>query len=380
MARTFRLKSLLLLISMFLVLAQVAVAWAADPIRIGFIGPLTGGASFLGQTGVKAVELAFEEFNQAGGLNGRPVQLLKYDDRADPAEGVASLMKLVDEDKVIAVVGPFNSSVTLAVMGNAERKQIPLLTTSTNTKICNQGNKYVFRTTLDNELQGLGLADYVIDTLEMDKISIIYRNDDFGNELQTIFENRAVSKGVSILAKDSYNAGTTDFYGILTKLKPKRPQAVILCGFIEEGSQILRQSKELGIETRFLSFGGFADNLLQELAGDAAEDVMMVTLFEPTFPINDVGKHFVEAYKAKYNEEANNYSGESYGSALVLLEALKNAKTLDGKGVRDAISNSTGVDVPVGFMKFDERGQPGVKVLIAVIEDGKRVLAPVQPK
>ena len=255
-----------------------------------------------------------------------------------------------------------------------------MLTTSTNTKICNQGNKFVFRTTLDNEQQGLGLADYVIDTLKMNKIAIIYRNDDFGNELQAIFDKRAASKGVQILAKESYNAGNTDFYGVITKLKPKQPEAVILCGFIEEGSQILRQSKELGLETQFLSFGGFADNLLQELAGDTAEGVMMITLFEPTFPINDVGKHFVEAYRAKYNEESNNYSGESYGSALVLLEALRNAKTLDGKGVRDAIAGNPGVEVPVGNMKFDERGQSRVKVLIALIEDGKRILAPVQPQ
>jgi len=373
--------------SMFLMVAAVLLvvfgasgAFAADPIRIGFVGPLTGGASFLGQTGVKAVELAFEEFNAAGGLNGRPVQLFKYDDQAVPAEGLAALNKLIDEDKVIAIVGPFNSSVTLAVMSNAERKQVPLLTTATNTKICNQGNKYVFRTTLDNEQQGLGLADYVIDTLGMKNIAIIYGNDDFGNELQSIFETRATSKGVKIVAKESYNPGTTDFYGVLTKIKPKQPEAIILCGYIEEGSQILRQSKELGLETKFFSYGAFADDLLLDLAGDAAEGVMMITLFEPGFPVNEVGEHFVEAYRAKYNEEANSYSGESYGSALVLLEALRTAKTLDGKGVRDALAALPGVEVPLGVMSFDEKGQSMVKTLIGLIQDGKRVLAPVQPQ
>lgn len=373
-------RAFLLVAGVLLVLLGSSVVMAAEPIRIGFVGPLTGGASFLGQTGVKAVELAFEEFNKAGGLNGRPVQLFKYDDQAVPAEGLAALNKLVDEDKVIAIVGPFNSSVTLAVMATAERKQVPLLTTAVNTKILSQGNKFVFRTTLDNEQQGLGLADYVIDVMKMDNIAIIYGNDDFGNELQSIFDKRAKSKGVTIVANESYNPGTTDFYGVLTKIKPKQPQAIILCGYIEEGSQILRQSKELGIETKFFSYGAFADDLLLELAGDAAEGVMMITLFEPGYPINDVGKHFVKEYRTKYNEEANSYSGESYGSALVLLEALRTAKTLDGKGVRDALAALPGVEVPLGVMSFDEKGQSMVKTLIGLIQDGKRVLAPVQPQ
>ena len=373
-------KALLLTVSMLLVFSGVSATMAAEPIRVGFVGPLTGSGSFLGQTGVKAVELAVEEFNAAGGLNGRLVQLYKYDDQAVPAEGLAALNKLIDEDKVIAIVGPFNSSVTLAVMSNAAKKEVPLLTTATNTKICNQGNKYVFRTTLDNEQQGLGLADYVIDTLGIKNIAIIYGNDDFGTELQSIFEDRAASKGVKIVAKESYNPGTTDFYGVLTKIKPKQPEAIILCGYIEEGSQILRQSKELGIETKFFSYGGFADDLLLDLAGDAAEGVMMITLFEPGFPVNEVGVHFVKAYRDKYNEEANSYSGESYGSALVLIQALRNAKSLDGKGVRDALADLPGVEVPLGNMSFDEKGQSTVKTLIGVIQDGKRVLAPVQPQ
>lgn len=373
-------KALLLTVLMLLVFSGVSTTMAAEPIRVGFVGPLTGSGSFLGQTGVKAVELAVEEFNAAGGLNGKRIQLYKYDDQAIPAEGLAALNKLIDEDKVIAIVGPFNSSVTLAVMGTAEKKQVPLITTATNTNICNQGNKYVFRTTMDNEGQGVKLADYVMDTMGMKNVALIYGNDDFGNELQSIFDRSAASKGVKIVAKESYNPGTTDFYGSLTKIKSKQPEAIVICGYIEEGSQILRQSKELGIETKFFSYGAFADDLLLELAGDAAEGVMMMTLFEPDFPINDVGKHFVKVYKDKYNEEANSYSGESYGSALVLLQALRDTKSLDGKGVRDALSALPGVEVPLGDMSFDERGQSVVKSLVGLIKDGKRILAPVQPQ
>lgn len=350
-------------------------------IVIGFCGPLTGGSSFLGQTGQKAVQLAVDEVNAAGGIDGKQIRVVYENDQSTPADGLAAINKLIDQDKAVAIIGPFNSSVTLAILDTIETKQVPILTTATNTKICTQGKKYVFRCTFDNRAQGIGLANYVLDDIGLKKIAVLYPTDDFGTELRTFFVDTATGKpGVEIVADQGYNSGTTDFYGILTGIKPLNPEAIILCGFVEDSAQIMRQARELGVTARFFGYGGLADDTLQGLAGAACEGLTMVTTFEPNYPLNQVGKDLVTKYKAKFGEDANSYSGESYGAIQTLIEALKTIKTIDGPSIRDAIAATNNLEVPIGNMAFDETGQCSAKVVIAEIRDGARVISAVQPK
>jgi len=349
-------------------------------IVIGFVGPLTGGSSFLGETGQKAVQLAVDEINAQGGVKGKQIKVIFENDQSTPADGLAAVNKLIDQDKAIALIGPFNSSVTLAILDTIETKKVPIITTACNTTICTQGKKFVFRATFDNRVQGIGLADYVLEDLGIKKVAILYPNDDFGIELKDFFVQTAQAKtGVDVASIQGYNGGTTDFYGILTGIKPLKPEAIILCGYVEDSAQIMRQAKELGITTQFFGYGGLADDSLQTLAGDACEGLRLVTTFEPNYPLNQIGTDLVAKYKAKYGEDANNYSGESYGAILTLLDALDRAVTLDGQGVRDAIA-SANLDVPIGTMSFDETGQCSARLVIAEIKDGARVLAEKQPQ
>ena len=349
-------------------------------IVIGFVGPLTGGSSFLGETGQKAVQLAVDEINAQGGVRGKQIRVVFENDQSTPADGLAAVNKLIDQDKAIALIGPFNSSVTLAILDTIETKKVPIITTACNTTICSQGKQFVFRATFDNKVQGIGLANYVLGDLGITKVAVLYPNDDFGIELKDFFVQTAEAKtGVDLASIQGYNGGTTDFYGILTGIKPLKPQAIILCGYVEDSAQIMRQAKELGIKTLFFGYGALADDSLQTLAGAACEGLRLVTTFEPNYPLNQVGTDLVAKYKAKYGEDANNYSGESYGAILTLLDALDRAVTLDGQGVRDAIATAN-LDVPIGTMSFDATGQCSAKMVIAEIKDGKRVLSDVQPQ
>ncbi len=376
------MKRIALVLLFALVVSAVFIPGCAGSkeIVIGFCGPLTGGSSFLGQTGQKSVQLAVDEINAAGGINGKTVKVIYENDQGTPADGLAAINKLIDQDKVVAIIGPYNSSVALAILDTIETKQVPILTTACNTKIVNQGKKYVFRPTLDNQVQGTALAKYVAEDLGLKKIAILFPNDDFGIELKDFFiQTSQTEPGVEIVSTQGYNGGTTDFYGILSGIKPLKPDAVILCGYVEDSAQIMRQAKELGTKTQFLGYGGLADDSLQKLAGDACEGCMMITTYEPSHPKNQIGIDFKAKYEAKYNEAANSYCGESYGAILCLFEAIKNAKTLDGPGIRDALAR-THLECPLGMMGFDERGQATVPPTIAIIRNGERVLADKQPK
>ncbi len=351
---------------------------AEEPIQLAFIGPLTGSAAYLGEEPLRAIQMHIEEVNNAGGVLGRKIDLVVFDDAAKPDESINAANRIITQHNVTAVLGPFNSPCVLAVLPDFESAQIPVLTAALAPDITELGYHFVFRVTTQARFQAEAIAEYVKNILEYEKVAIIYPNDDFGRTTYESFAQPAQRLGLEIVAAETHNPGETDYYNLLTKVQGTNPDMILIASWVGDGAQIVRQAKELKIETQLGGFGGLADDELIRIAGDSAEGMIIKSVFEPTFLRNSATKKLVETFENKYGYLPTNYAAEGYGGLLIVLDAIERAGSADPIKVRDAIAATDGLGSPMGPVHFDEKGQLEFQQLFSVIRDGKRVLADKQ--
>ena len=371
------LKSLL---TMFLLMSMIAtpfVAKAADPIKVGVIDPMTGGGSFFGDMLVKGIRLAMEEINSAGGLLGRKIEIIVEDDRSLPTEGVSAAQKLINRDSVVAILGTFNSAVSLAVADLSRRYKVPQIITSAIapdiTGKNTPGQPWVFRAHGQAKDSSEALADYFFNVAKFKRLAIIYENTDAGKSRQEMVAAMAKERSVPVVATEVYNHGDTDFYAQLTKIKNANPDGIFISGIVMEGSQILKQAKELGIKGQFVGSSGFNSDKLIELAGPAAEGFVTIGSFEPTSK-KPIRAKFTEKFKAKYGTLPDNYAAQGYDAMNVLADAIKRANSVDREKIRDALAKTKNLPmVEAGTVTFDEMGEViGFKNAYLIIKNGKR--------
>ncbi|GAX90875.1 ABC transporter substrate-binding protein [Effusibacillus lacus] len=354
---------------------QTGSGGKADSVTIGAIFPLTGGSAYQGKSFKQAIELAQEEINAKGGINGLKLNILFEDDKGVPAEGVNAAQKLITQNKVSAILGNFNSSVTLAVRAVTEREKVVQLTPgSTADSITEPGHKYMFRNLMPNSFQGPELAKYATKKLNLKKVAIIAENTDYGRSGAEQYKKTTESLGGKILAVEYYNQGDKDFYAQLTKLKNLNPEGVFIAGLITEGAQILKQARDLGIKTQWLGLGGFTNDKFFELSEGAAEGMIHVSYFEPeAYQYFPQSKEFVENYKKKYGVGPDMYAANSYEAVYILAEAIKTAGGGDREKIREAMSKIKDLPGVCGPTTFDQNGQAAKGLLFVKIQGGKRV-------
>lgn len=218
-------------------------------IKIGAIGPLTGKASTYGQSVKNGAELLQEEINKSGGINGKEIQFIFEDDQADPTPSIQAFNKLVDNDKVVAILGPVTSGATTAVAPNATSKKIPLITpTATEPNITNKGGEYVFRGCFVDSFQGEILAKYAKESLSKKTAAVLYNaGSDYSKGIADTFKKDFESKGGQVTEYLSYNDGDTDFNAQLTKIKSTNPNVLVLPYYYNLVFIIANQARATGI-------------------------------------------------------------------------------------------------------------------------------------
>lgn len=345
------------------------------PIKIGAIFPLTGGSSYQGNSFKQAIELAVEQINSDGGLLDRKVEVLFEDDKSTPAEGVSAAQKLITSDKVAALLANFNSSVTLAVRGVSEKNKVVQLTPgSTADSITEPGHPYMFRNLMPNSAQGPAIANYATKKLNLKKVAIIAENTDYGRSGAENYQEAAEKAGAEILAVEYYNLGDKDFYSQLTKIKNLNPDGVFIGGLITEGAQILKQARDLGIETQWLGLGGFTNDKFYDLSDGAAEGMIHTSYFEPgAYEYFPDSKDFVEKYNEKYGTNPDMYAGNGYEAMNILAAAIKKAGSDDREAIKKAMTQIKDLPGVAGPTTFDENGQAKKQILFVEIQDGIRV-------
>jgi len=360
-----------------LVVAGATAASAQPPIKIGAFGPMTGGAAGYGQSEREAIDLVVEEANAAGGVLGRKIEVLYGDDAGKPEQAVSIAKRFVTADEVVMVLGGISSPTSMAVSQVTGQEKVPqIIVAGTAARITLQGNPWIFRSAVpDTKLAG-DLADFISQKFpKVKRIGAIYVNDDFGKGGVTAFVERANRYGIQIVADEKYTRGDIDYTAQLTKLRGAGADAILDWSRYHEGALIAKQVKQMGIKLPIFGSDGAAHPKYIELGGDAVEGVYYATHFSPaTSGHLPVARKLVEKVRAKYGKAPDFIHAEAYDAALVALDAIRRAGSLDRDKIRQAIT-TTDLDGTRGRIRFDKNGDPTFDTHVVKIVGGKETNA-----
>jgi len=341
-------------------------------IKIGHVGPLTGGIAHLGKDNENGARLAIEEANAAKiKIDGKDAKfvLVAEDDQADPKVGTTVAQKLVDA-KVAGVVGHLNSGVTKPASLIYNQAGIPMISGSaTDVEVTERGLKNVFRTVARDDQQGPAIAKYLAGEAKPKLVALVDDATAYGEGLANEVEKTLKAANVKVLPREKGTDKTTDWKALLTKIKGRKPDAVFYGGMDATGGPLLKQGRELGIKALFAFGDGACDgDKMKELAGDASEGLLCSTA---GIPAAAADSKFLDAYKKKYNTDPKIYSPFTYDAANLLIEAMKKANSADPAKYLAELAK---IDYKgsTGRIAFDEKGdRKDAEITISVMKSGK---------
>ncbi len=352
---------------------------AADSkeIKIGGNFELTGGVANFGKQTVNGIQLAFKEVNAAGGVLGKQITLVQADNKSEPSEATNAITKLINQDKVVAVLGPVASSNVLATLQVGQDNKVPVLTaTGTNTKITVDEGKtrpYAFRACFIDPFQGNVMANFAIKSMKA-KTAVIYvdNSSDYSKGLAESFEAAFTQAGGQIVGKEAFLQKDQDFKATITKIKGMNPDVVFIPAYYEEVGKIVKQARELGVTVPLLGTDGWDDPKVVEVASAAA---LNNTYFSNHYSSQDsdprVAK-FAEAYKKEYGQEPSALAALGYDAALMLIDAIKRANSTEPAKIRDALEQTKNLQVVTGIISLNEKHDPVKSAVVIEYKDGKQ--------
>jgi len=360
-----RKQTLWLSAAVFLVMAGLGTAGAAGPegapIKVGVVLPLSGAQQKFGEIEKNSFLMALEEINAAGGVNGRPLELLIEDDRSKIDIGRSAAEKLILKDQVVALTGGYSSDVTFAMAAVAQHRSVPfLITTGAADEITELGAEYVFRLNPPVSEYARPLIEFLQQIVKPKSVAILYEKSLFGQSGSREFAEQAFELDWKIVMNEGYEAGTVDFKALLHKAKSAKPDVVYMISYVKEAALLVQQAKELGLKPKIFAgaAAGFTLPEFRTLAGDAAENVFSVTLWTPQVPYPGAREYYSN-YMKKFGSDTEYHGAEAYASLYVVADALKRAKELSPKGVRDALAKTNLMTAfgPVKFTAYDKKTQ-----------------------
>ncbi len=376
-----RRKSLSLLIVCVMLLSFLTTACSNNAasgekvIRIGVVGPETGGSAQLGQAQRNSAQLAVDEINANKSAGDWKLEIYFEDDEGNPTKSSSATNKLIQEKKVHIIIGAINSSATLADMVVTERANIVQITAgSTGASITEQGNEWIFRTAANDSLQADALVRYAKEDLGMKKIATFTAADDYGQSGAKLLKNAAEEYGVELVSEQIYNNGDKDFKPQLMTIQSSGAEGIFMWGLYTEAALIANQTQQLGLDVQLFGASGMASQKLIELSGESGQGLILTQTFLPSADIDTVQK-FVKKYTEKYGGSPIPHGAQAYDTVYIIAEAVKNAGKTDSKALRDAIRGISGLELVTGSPEFNERGDDiGKRLLITKIEGDAFVL------
>jgi branched-chain amino acid transport system substrate-binding protein len=362
------------LLSTLMVLGVCAPATAQGPIRIGASLSLTGTYAKLGKYQHEGYQLCNKELNTKGGLLGRKVEFVVYDDQSTPATGVRLYEKLITEDKVDAVMGPYSSPISEAVANVTEKYQKVMVSPlAATTSIFRKGRKHIFMIVSPAEVYLEGLVELAAKR-GMKSIAIVNEDTLFTKTAAQGAADLAKKHGMQVVFQEAYPKGNQDFSALLTKVKAVNPDVFAAATYFDDAIAITRQMKELNVNPKMygVTVGGdlpeFYDLLKQN-----AEYVYGASQWDDVLPYPGA-KEFLAAYKKEFGREPVYHSAAGYAGCLVYTEAVKRAGTLDSAKVREQLLKLE-TKTAFGDYKVDETGfQIAHKTVMLQWQDGKKVI------
>ena len=349
-----------------------------DTIKIGINMELSGELASYGQDTVEGLEMAIDEINAAGGIDGKLIKLVKYDNKSDSAEVTTLATKLMTQDDVIAVLGPATSNNFKAQIPVADENKIPVIsgsTTADDVTVDESGVKeYAFRICFNDSYQGTAMANFALSNLSLSKAVVIVDNsNDYSKGLDASFTETFTAGGGSIVAEEAYVRGDTDFNAILTKIKDMDFDVIFIPGYYQEVGLIIKQARALGIDVPILGGDGFDSPTLTDLAGAEAASNIYFSNHYSSLDEDPAVVSFIAAYNDLSGEDPNAFNALGYDLAMFVCDAISRADELTGEAVKDALAATTGFSGVTGTFSVDENHNPVKSIVVIELQNGEQV-------
>ncbi len=357
------LVSILLIAILIAGCGPVEVVPAEEKIKIGVVTPLTGDASNFGEWTQEGLELAKDEINAKGGVNGKQIELIYEDGKCMPKEALNAIQKLITVDKVSVVIGEICSSATLTMASVAEEAQIILMSTASSSPKITDAGDYVFRNWPSDIFEAGAMAEFA-NKKGYKTAAIIYVNNDYGLGLRDIFNENFDG---NIVAIESYEQESADFRTQLTKIKSANPDSIFIGGYTNEIARIVTQIKEIGLDAQTLSVSTAESEEALGIAGDALEG-----LYYSSFAIDEArgeAKGYQERFQAKYGKQSEIFAATAYDALKIIAQAMENG--IDSETIKNALYSTKNFPGVSGITTFDENGDVAKPPIIKTVKEGK---------
>jgi len=375
--------AILVVLSLFVGCKKKEEAVAKEPIKVGAILAVTGGASFLGAPESKTLEMLVEETNAAGGIDGHPVELIIKDSQASAEKAISFAKQLIEEEQVLAIIGPSTSGESMAIKDIAEEAQTIILSCAAAEAIVDPVASFVFKTPQKDSYAAIRIFK-TMQEMGISKIGVVVGNTGFGNAGKGQLEKYAPEHGIEIAIAEVYDRAATDLTGVLTKLKARGVEAVVNWSIVPAQSIVAKNMRQLGMDVPLFQSHGFGNIKYVEAAGEAAEGIvfpcgrlLVADVLAAGHPQKDLLVKYKSDYESRYNEDASTFGGHAYDAFIILKAAIEKAGSVEMAAVRDAIESLQGVVGTAGVFNMSAGDHNGLGLdsfEMLTVKDGKFVV------
>jgi branched-chain amino acid transport system substrate-binding protein len=373
----------ILVLAFTICVSGVVKAADAPIIKVGAIFAVTGGAANLGGPEAKTAEMLVEKINKEGGVNGKKIELIMKDSGSKPENAVSFAKQLIDEDNVLAIIGPSTSGETMAIKNICQEGKTILISCAAAEDIVNPVASYVFKVP-QKDSDAARRIYQVMKAKGIKRIGVITSNDGYGVAGGKQMANLAEVAGVTIAISEAYDKQETDLTGILTKVKGQDVNAVVNWSIVPAQSLVAKNMKQIGLDVPLFQSSGFGNIKYVQAGGEAANGTIFPCgrlLVADELPDNHPQKKVLMGYKKDYEdrfkEGASTFGGHTYDAMLILTEAISKAHSTDREKVRDAMENLKDVVGIAGVFNFSSKDHNGLDMNayeMLTVKDGKFVI------
>jgi len=355
-----------------------AAAAAGEPVWFGVSGPLTGPNAQYGAQWQAGFDLALDQINAEGGINGHPLRYVFEDSQSDPRQAVTIAQKFVADSRILIELGDFSSPASMAASPIYQRAGLVQLGFTNSHPDFTKGGDYIWSPSVSQTDAQPLIADLAVKQ-GFKRVAVLYQNTDWGRASKDVFVKAANARGAQVVDAEGYQPTDKDFRATLVRVRDTHPDALVLIAYYADGAQIVRQARESGIGLPVVAASSVYSPKFLELGGDAVNGVTTNTSFFPGDPRPEV-QRFVQGFKAKYHREPDAFNAFAYDAVIIAANALRTGGTTR-QGVHDALPKLHDVpSVVFGKATFDPRTRriDGVKSIDLVVHDGQWTLLPAQ--
>ncbi len=342
-----------------------------EPVQVGAVHSLTGGASFAGQYQQEGLQLAFEELNEQDGVE---YEVSAEDDKTDIAESIAGFEKLIDRDEVSVIVGPTLSDMAFSAYEDAQQAGVPVLGVSTTAEGIPEIGDYIFRNSLPEEYALAESLPAAKEALGLETVAVLHdQEDEFTSSAYTTISGVLEDEGIEVVADETFQTDDTDFRSQLTKVKNGSPDALVLSALPAATVPLVQQARELGIDVPIVGGNAFNSPVMIGNLEDAAEGLIVGGAWSSA--LDSAGnQEFIDAYTQAYDRQPDQFAAQAYTAAKMIDEAVRADCDANRESIKDNLGQISDMETVLGPLSLDEDGEVTQEPVVQIVQDGEFTL------